>query len=152
MAGHLQLVGRDASANSPKNGLIRVLLANDHARLRRNLRDLLEREHDIRVIAEASDLKGITHQLRTHQPEVLVLDASMSDGSTVERIQQLREQAPRTQTVLITMDKNRTLAEQALRAGALGFVLKDSADSELGTAVRSAARCQQYTSPRLDHA
>jgi two-component system, NarL family, response regulator NreC len=128
---------------------IRVLLADDHPAIRRSLRALLEREADIHVVAEASELQTVAAQLRAHRPNVLVLDARMPDGSGIEHIRALRDQAPRTQIVIVTMHKNQAFADQALKAGAIGYVLKDAADSELCTAVRSAADKQPYRSSRL---
>ena len=144
MAGHLHAVD-GGGVTRP----VRVLLADDHLSVRRSLKALLEREVDIHVVGEASDLASVTTQLRAHRPRVLVLDARMPGGSALESIRRLREQAPRTQIVIITMHKSRAFAEQTLKAGAIGYVLKDSADLELCTAVRSAADRRQYRSGRL---
>lgn len=72
-----------------------------------------------------------------------------SDGSAVERIRRLRERFPRTEIVIPTMRANRAFADQVLKAGAMAFVLKDHADTELSEGVRSAARRLRYTSPGL---
>jgi len=126
-----------------------VVLADDHASMRRNLRLLLEGEENIEVVGEASDLESAMRQTRAGRPDVLVLDLSMLGGSGTEMIGRLREQSSNTEIVIITMHENWMYADQACGAGAVGFVLKDSADLELSEAVRSSARGVQYRSPRL---
>jgi two-component system, NarL family, response regulator NreC len=117
--------------------------------MRRNLRLLLEGEEDIEVVGEASDLESAMRETRARRPDVLVLDLSMLGGSGTEMIGRLREQSSNTEIVIITMHENWMYADQAFGAGAVGFVLKDSADLELSEAVRSSARGVQYRSPRL---
>jgi len=149
MPGHLRAVDDQAPDGVPRFRPIRVVLADDHAPLRRTLRRLLEGEKDVKVVAEASDLDSAICQLRAHRPRVLVLDPRMADGSSAERIGRLREQSPRTEIVVITMHDNEMFADQALKAGAIGFVLKDRADLELADAIRRASRGLEYRSPRV---
>ncbi len=127
----------------------KVVLADDHAVVRRNLRLLLDGEDDLEVIAEAGDLSTVRRQVHGHVPHVLVLDLEMPNGSSIETITGLRDQVPRTEIVVLTMDATPTFAQQALEAGAVGFVLKDRADSELPAAVREAAVGGEYVSPRV---
>jgi two-component system, NarL family, response regulator NreC len=128
---------------------VRVVLAEDHPMMRRSLRLLLESEVDVEVVAEAIDLRTAEREVRRHRPAVLVLDLRLRDGSSIEAIRLMREQAPRVQIVVLTMDDSPGYAEEALRAGAVGFVLKDTADAELGDAIRNAAAGDYYTSPRM---
>jgi two-component system, NarL family, response regulator NreC len=117
--------------------------------MRRSLRLLLDSEPDIKVVAEAPDLSmAITH-VYGHHPDVLVLDLRMPTGSSIEIIRRIRVQAPETKVVVMTMHDGRAYASQAHEAGALGYVLKDTADAELPDAVRRAARGEVYTSPRI---
>jgi two-component system response regulator NreC len=147
VARHLHSV--PASSRRDVAGPVRVVLADDHLPLRRTLRRLLEREQDLDVIAEAGDFESALRHVRRYRPAVLVLDLRMSDGSIAERIDRLREGSPMTRVVVITMEQSQLFAEQAHRAGAIGFVLKDSADTELCDAVRHAARNVRYESPRV---
>jgi two-component system, NarL family, response regulator NreC len=128
---------------------IRVLLADDHTLMRRSLRLLLDGEDDMDVIAEANDLAAVARDVDAHEPHVLVLDLSMPDGSSVEAIGRLRERAPDTQIVVMTMEENPVFAKRAFAAGALGFVAKELADAELPPAVRAAARGEEFVSPRV---
>ncbi len=128
---------------------IRVVLADDHALMRRTLRLLLDGEQGVEVIAEVDDLASLVRRVDAHQPHVLVLDLGMPDGSSSEAIRQLRERLPEMQIVIVTMEENPVFAQRALAAGAVGFVLKDRADEELPEAIRMAARSEQYVSPCL---
>ncbi|HEY7962317.1 MAG TPA: response regulator transcription factor [Solirubrobacteraceae bacterium] len=151
MSAHLRLASqpakRDGRSAAPSS--IRIVLADDHALMRRSLRQLLESEEDLDVIEEAEDLALVVRHVRAHRPDVLVLDLSMPGGSSVEAIGQLRASVPETQIVVLTMEENPAFAQRALAAGALGFVLKDRADAELPQAVRAAARDEEYISPNV---
>jgi two-component system, NarL family, response regulator NreC len=128
---------------------IRVVLADAHALMRRSLRLLLDREEGVEVIAEADDLTTVMRHVRDRRPHVLVLDLIMPDGSSIDVIRRLREEVPGTEIVVLTMEDGPAFAQQALNAGAIGFVLKEFADVELNRAVRAAARGEQYVSPRV---
>jgi len=128
---------------------IRVVLADAHALMRRSLRLLLEAEEGIEVIAEASDLPSAVRQVDGSKPHVLGFGLSASERSMTEAIGRLRERAPETQIVVLTMQDHPGFAQRALASGARGFVLKQFADSELPHAVRAAARGERYISPRV---
>lgn len=151
MMAHLHLAPpADATGSgSPLERSIRVVLADDHTLMRRSLRLLLDGQQDVDVVAEAADLTAVERHVHRHQPHVLVLDLGMPNGSSIEVIRRLREQVPRTEIVVLTMEDSPGFAQQALEAGAIGFVLKDSADTELPEAVRRAARGEEYLSPRV---
>jgi two-component system response regulator NreC len=146
MPAHLRLASvRTRSADR----LIRVVLVEDHAAVRRNLRALLDGEADFEVITEASDPSTVVRNMRGRSPHVLVLDLGLSGGPSVETIGRLRTQLPDTHVVVLTMDDEPVFARHALDAGAFGFVLKEMADADLAAAVRSAARGERYVSPRM---
>jgi two-component system, NarL family, response regulator NreC len=127
------------------------VLADDHPLVRKSLREVLEHE-GIDVIAEAVDQTSTIRLVVDRRPDVLVLDLSMPDGSGMETISLLRERAPDTGIVMVTMQHAPSFARAALARGALGFVLKELADTELGAAVRAAARGERYLSPRVSAA
>ncbi len=128
---------------------VRIVLADDHVLMLRALRLLLEGEQDLEVTAEAGDLTALVHHVDVYRPNVLVLDLGMPDGSSSEAIRELCSQAPEMQIVIVTMEENPVFAQRALEAGAIGFVLKDSAEEDLPEAVRLAARGEQFLSPLL---
>ena len=152
MRGHLRPADGDFCSDVSGARPIRVVLADDHRSLRRALRLLLKREDDLEVVAEAGDLETAVRQMGAHRPDVLVLDFRMPNGSSAEQIGRLHEQSPRTAIVVITMHEEPMFADHAFKAGAIGFVRKDTADLELSDAVRSAACGVQYRSPSLARA
>jgi len=128
---------------------IRLILADDHAVVRSGLRMLLDSESDFEVVAEASNIEDARRYVRGHHPKVLVLDLNMPGGSSLEAIPAIREESPDTEIVVLTMQQEPAFAREALRAGALGYVLKEAADDELVQAVRRAAVGESYLNPKL---
>lgn len=151
MPAHLYLApSQSDSADSRWPALpIRVVLADDHTALRRSLRLLLDADGEVEVVAEAADLATVARCVHGHLPHVLILDLEMPGGSSSDLIRRLRAQVPQTEVVVLTMEASPLFAQRALDAGALGFVLKDRADSELPAAVRAAAAGGEYVSPRV---
>ena len=128
---------------------ITVVLADDHRVVRSGLRMLLESDGRFSVLDEAGDVTGTIMKVRECRPRVLVLDLNMGGESSLEAIPQLRTEMPGTQIVVLTMQENPAFAQAALRAGAIGYVLKEAADSELMTAVVAAADGRTYLNPEL---
>lgn len=129
-----------------------MVVANDHRVMRRTLSWLLRREDDLEVVGEASDFEAAAREVANRRPNVLVLDLRMPDGSGTESIERLHELSPATALVVTTMHETELYATRALRAGALGFVVVDTADRELADAVRRAANGLVYLSPRIKRA
>lgn len=128
---------------------ITVVLADDHKVVRSGLRLLLESERQFDVVGETGDVAGTIEAVTELHPRVLVLDLNMGGESALDAIPQLRTEAPETQIVVLTMQDNPAFARAALRAGALGYVLKDAADSELMSAVELAAGGHTYLNAEL---
>jgi two-component system, NarL family, response regulator NreC len=127
--------------------LIRVVIADDHAVVRKGLRLLLDAEPGLHVVAEAGNVPDAIRMAKAHRPAVLVLDLNMPGGSSLEAIPEIA--AGETAIVVLTMQDDPSFARQALQAGACGFVLKEAADDELLLAVRLAADGDTYLNPRL---
>jgi two-component system, NarL family, response regulator NreC len=144
MVTHVRTDEPPAPANS-----ISIVLADDHEVVRNGLRMVLEAEDGLEVIAEAGDLETTRRYVRAHRPRVLVLDVNLPEGSSLPAIPELREQSPETAVVVLTMQQDIAFAREAMRAGAVGYVLKHSAGSELVDAVRAAAAGETYLNPKL---
>jgi two-component system response regulator NreC len=128
---------------------VTVVIADDHAVVRKGLRLLVEAEPGLRVVAEAGTVPDALRMAKAHRPNVLVLDLNMPGGSSLEAIPTMREEAPMVAIVVLTMQNDPSFARQALQSGALGFVLKEAADDELLEAIRLAAQGETYLNPRL---
>lgn len=129
---------------------IRIVLADDHQVVRTGLGLLLDAENGIEVVAQAGDVDTALRAVLGHKPGVLVLDLSMPGTQTsLEALPLVRKRSPDTATVILTMQQDPEFARRALRAGALGYVLKEAADAELVEAVRSAADGRTYLNPSL---
>ena len=128
---------------------LRLVIADDHSVVRRGLRQLLEDEAGLEVVAEAEDVDGARRYVRGHKPDVLVLDLNMPGGSSLDAIPEIRAESPDTQIVVLTMQNEPAYARQALASGVMGYVLKEAADEELVEAVKRAAAGDTYLNPRL---
>jgi len=129
---------------------ITLVLADDHTVVRTGLKLLLESEEDMSVLSEAGDVDGTVRAVLGHKPSVLVLDLNMPGStSSLEALPRIAEASPDTRVVILTMQEDPQFAREALRAGALGYVLKEAADAELVEAIRRAAAGETYLNPRL---
>lgn len=146
-AGHRKETAGAGDATSA--GTIRIVIADDHAVVRRGLRHVLDTEPGFEVLAEAANLDHARRYVRGHHPDVLVLDLNMPGGSSLEHIPAIRAECPDTQIVVLTMQNEPAYARQALSAGALGYVLKEAAEEELVEAIQRAAVGDTYLNPRL---
>jgi two-component system response regulator NreC len=111
------------------------------------LKLLLEAEEGLSVVAEAGDVPTVMRKVRGHRPRVLILDLNLPGTSGLSAIPSILEASPETRIVVLTMQNDPVFAREALSAGALGYVLKEAADTEVVAAVRSAAADQMYVNP-----
>jgi two-component system, NarL family, response regulator NreC len=129
--------------------VITVVLADDHAVVRGALKALLEGQDDLEVVGEATDVESARAAVLDLKPDVLILDVNMPDGLGVDAVGGLREEAPETELVLLTMERDMTLARRAIEAGARGYLFKDAAHLELIEAVRHASKGLDYLPPSV---
>jgi DNA-binding NarL/FixJ family response regulator len=135
-------------AIDPKNGHIRVLIADDHTLVRESLVTLLQGDGDVHVVAQAADgLETVEKAIATH-PDVVVTDISMGRLNGIEVVRRLHEALPHTRILVLTMHQEDEYVLQAVRAGASGYLVKDSAASELLAAVRSLQAGRGYFGPQ----
>jgi two-component system response regulator NreC len=128
---------------------VTVVLADDHELVRDGIRMVLEAQPDIEVVAQAPDAETAARYVLGHKPAILILDLSMPGKPSLELLPQMTEASPDTSVIVLTMQNEPAFARQALQAGAKGFVVKQSAASELVAAVRAVLAGQTYINPQL---
>lgn len=127
----------------------KILLADDHAVVRKGLKMLLEAEPDFEVVAEAGNVDDALRYTLGHRPAVVVLDLNMPGEPSLPAIPRFAETSPETKVVVLTMQDDPSFAREALRAGAVGYVLKEAAEGELVEAIRAALDGRTYLHPAL---
>jgi two-component system, NarL family, response regulator NreC len=129
--------------------VIRVVIVDDHEVVRDGLAMVLDAAENIEVIAAAGEVATALRQAREYHPDVLVLDLHLPGESALEALPRFAEVAPATAIVILTMQQKPACARAALRAGARGYVLKETSGTELVRAVRLAHAGRTYLSPEL---
>lgn len=133
------------------NTRLRILLVEDHETVRQGLKLLIDREPDLEVVDEARDGAQAIARAGLEHIDVVVMDLSMPGMSGVVATRKLKELRPELAIVSLTRHADQTFLQELLRAGASGYVLKQSSHAELFRAIRAAARGQQYIDPALTH-
>lgn len=131
---------------------IRVLLADDHAVVRQGFRLILSSQEGIEVICEAGNGREAVELALRHRPDVAVIDVSMPELNGIEATRRILEQCPHTKILALSMHKDAVYVREILRAGARGYILKDSVDTEFVQAIRALARGEGYLSPAVSGA
>ena len=125
----------------------RILLADDHALVRRGVRLILDAEPDLEVVAEAGDGAEAVELAREHRPDLAILDISMPRMTGLQAARELRRRVPETRLLMLSMHDNEQYFFESLKAGAGGYVLKSAADEDLVTACRAAMRGESFLYP-----
>jgi DNA-binding NarL/FixJ family response regulator len=126
---------------------IRILLADDHALVRRGVRLILDNEPDLSVVAEAADGAEAIEMARQHRPDLAILDIAMPRLTGLQAARELSRQQPDLRILILTMYDNEQFFFESLRAGASGYVLKSVADRDLVEACRAAMRGEPFIYP-----
>ncbi|MXZ74663.1 MAG: response regulator transcription factor [Gemmatimonadetes bacterium] len=132
--------------------MIRVVIADDHHLIRQGLRDLLSKETDIQVVAEATDGRDVIDVVNRIRADVIVMDVEMPGIGGIEATKRIRASFSDIQVVMMSMHSDPDLIRKALDSGARGYVLKKSAGEELVKAIRTVCRGVTYQSRAMDHA
>ena len=128
---------------------IKVLLADDHKMIRAGLRLVLEQQPDIAVAGEADDGRQAVTLAQDLKPDVVVMDVGMPNLNGIEASLQIKQARPQTAIVMLSMHSDEGYILRALRAGAAGYILKDSAEADLVGAVRAVAEGKSFFSPKV---
>lgn len=127
--------------------MLRILLADDHALVRAGIRSLLQEMAGIEVVAEAGDGLEAVRLTALHQPDLVLMDVAMKNANGLEATLEIRRQFPAVKVLILSMYTNEEYVVQALRAGASGYMVKDSAPLELELAINAIKAGDTYLSP-----
>ena len=131
---------------------IQVLLADDHAVMRAGLRLLIDNQADMHVVGEAGDGLQAIDQAAALQPDVILLDLTMPKIDGLSSLKQIRERAPHTRVLILTMHADEQYLREAIGRGASGYVVKQAADQEVLSAIRAVMRGEMYIHPSMTKA
>jgi DNA-binding NarL/FixJ family response regulator len=123
---------------------ISVLIADDHDMARRGIREIVESQPDLHVVAEASDGREAVEKARACEPSVVLTDIAMPEINGMEVTRQLQKELPGTQVLIITMHCSEELLKEAVQAGARGYLLKTNVDQELVQAIHALCRHRSH--------
>lgn len=128
---------------------LRLLLGDDHTLVRHGLRKILEERSDWHIVAEAGDGREAVRLALAHEPDVAILDISMPLLNGIEATRQIIRRLPNARILILSMYANEAYVTGAMQAGATGYLLKDSADTDLITGVLAVADGKSYFSPAV---
>jgi DNA-binding NarL/FixJ family response regulator len=128
---------------------IRVLLADDHTLVRAGIRSLLQSLDEVEVVAETGNGREVLNLIQAYTPDVVLMDISMPQMNGIEATARITKQFSNVHVIILSMHANEEYVWQALRAGAVGYLLKDAHTAELEIAVRSAVEGRTYLSPAV---
>lgn len=131
---------------------IRILLVDDHAVVRQGFRMILAAQADMEIVGEAGNGREAIAKAAELHPDVVVMDVAMPELNGIEATRRLAETSPQTRVLALSMHKDSVYVREILRAGARGYLLKDSIDVDFLTAVRAVARGEGYLSPAVSDA
>jgi two-component system response regulator NreC len=127
----------------------RVLIADDHAIVRAGLRALLRSEADLELVGEAAGGEDALHLAESLRPDILVLDLSMPDMDGIQVTKRIQANLPRVRVLILTVHDDEALVREAIRAGAAGYILKQAAEAELISAIRTIQKGDVYVPPKM---
>jgi DNA-binding NarL/FixJ family response regulator len=128
---------------------IRILQAEDHAEKRTGLRLVLERQRDFQVVGEASDGREAVALAQQQKPDVILMDIGMPNLNGIEAARQITTSLPQVSVVILSMHSDEAYVLRALKAGARGYLLKESAESDLIAAIRAVVNGKAFFSPAV---
>mgnify|MGYP003289166723 CR=1 FL=1 len=128
---------------------VRVVIVDDHPVVRSGLRLLLDAEQDIETVGEAGTARDAIFEVRAQKPDVVLMDVVLPDRTGIEATPDVLKEAPEAKVLILSMQDDPSYVRQAFAAGAVGYVLKEAADSEVVAAVREVAGGGRYVHPTL---
>jgi two-component system response regulator NreC len=131
---------------------IRILLADDHAVVRQGFKMILGAQPDMEIVGEAGNGREAVELVEQLKPDIVVMDVAMPELNGIEATRRVTDSVPHTRVIALSMHKDSVYVREVLRAGARGYLLKDSDAGDLVSAVRAVARGEGYLSPAVSNA
>ncbi|HTS32303.1 MAG TPA: response regulator transcription factor [Bryobacteraceae bacterium] len=131
---------------------IRILLADDHAVVRQGFKMILSAQNDMEIVGEAGNGREAVEQAEELRPDIVVMDVAMPELNGIEATRRLATSIPHTRVIALSMHKDSVYVREILRAGARGYLLKDSGAGDLVSAIRAVASGEGYLSPAVSNA
>ena len=131
---------------------IRILLADDHSVVRHGFRRILDAQEDMEVVGEVSNGREAVEQAAALQPDLIIMDVTMPELNGIEATRRIAEIVPRARVLALSMHRDSVYVREILRAGARGYLLKDSSEADLVSAIRAVAQGEGYLSPAVSEA
>jgi two-component system, NarL family, response regulator NreC len=129
--------------------MTRILICDDHSIVRKGLRSLLDEEEELVVVGEAQSGREAVSMTQQMQPDVVLMDISMPELNGLEATRQIKQQQPQVRVLILTMHDNAEYVFEILKAGASGYVLKQSATTELILAIQAVSQGKTFLSPSI---
>ena len=129
--------------------LIRVLLVDDHALVLAGIRALVEEMGGTKIVAEANNGRDAVALAKQHKPDLVIMDISMKELNGIEATAQIKAELPATKVLILSMHTTEDFVRRAIKAGASGYLVKDSAPLELKMAIAAMMQDEVYLSPRV---
>jgi DNA-binding NarL/FixJ family response regulator len=128
---------------------LRILLVDDHLLVRAGIRSLVESIEAMSVVAEATDGREAVALAKAHKPDLVIMDITMKELNGIEAMVQILSQSPSARVLILSMHSTEEFVRRAMKAGAHGYIVKDSAPLELRMAIEAVMRGEIYLSPRI---
>ena len=126
-----------------------ILLVDDHPLFRKGLRLLLEEQNDFRIVGEAGDGREAIDRVRKHSPDVVIMDITMPEFNGVDSTRKIVSEHPSAKVIALSMHAGKSFVEDMLKAGAAGYILKQSVPEDLVSAIRMVIQGDIYLSPAI---
>jgi DNA-binding NarL/FixJ family response regulator len=129
--------------------MIKIILADDHAIVRDGLRVFLEMQSDIKVVGEANNGREVLNRVKELRPDIVIMDITMPELNGIDATHQIMESGMEVKVIILSMQSSSEHIFRALKAGASGYLLKESAGKEVIEAVRTVMGGKRYLSPSI---
>jgi DNA-binding NarL/FixJ family response regulator len=146
---HMTAPGSSKESTGENNRPIRILIADDHKILRSGLRELIEKQHNFSVVAEAENGRVAVQLCQELSPDIVIMDISMQDLNGIEATRQITGNSPQSKVIILSAHLSQRFVTEVFKAGASGYLLKDCNADEVFSAIHAVAANETYLCPQI---